>query len=305
MLRKLGGVTSVHSQRSSDQGLSPAAAMTRRHDRDRFQTALFAPAKHREALFALYAFNYEIARVRESVTQSILGRIRLEWWRENIAAAFDGGPVRRHDIVEAIASAIRDRHLTHGHFDRMIDAREADFEDDPPADLAALEDYAEATSSSLIYLALEALGASDPATIEAGHHIGIAYGLAGLLRAMPYLPANGHRIIPLDVAARHRLDPYRCREASGSRALRDAVAEIAEAAAAHLRMARGPGCAGAALPALLPAVVAGHVLKRLKHAGYDPFEPALARPDPLQGWRLFAAALSGRFQLRSASRASG
>src|SRR5205823_335241 len=49
--------------------LSPVAALVRRHDRDRYQTVLFAPAARREALFALYAFNYEIARVRETVTQ--------------------------------------------------------------------------------------------------------------------------------------------------------------------------------------------------------------------------------------------
>ncbi|HEV2100680.1 MAG TPA: squalene/phytoene synthase family protein [Stellaceae bacterium] len=297
MLRKLGGVTSVYGQRSSDPSLSPAAAITRRHDRDRFQTALFAPATHREALFALYAFNYEIARVRESVSQPTLGRIRLEWWRENIAAAFDGGPVRRHDIVEAVSSAVRDRKFTRGHFDRMIDARQADFDDDPPANLAALEDYAEATSSCLIYLALEVLGVDDPAAREAAHHIGIAYALAGLLRAMPHLSANGRPVIPVDIAARHRLDPYGWREAQGSPALRDAVAEIAEAAAGHLRAARSPRSEAdaAALPALLLGVIAGHALKRLKRAEYNPFDPALARADPLQSWRLAAAMLRHRF----------
>src|SRR5271163_3052970 len=109
MLRKLGGEKSVHSQRSSDpQHLSPAAAITRRHDRDRFQTALFAPAARREALFALYAFNYEIARVREAVTQPMLGQIRLQWWRENIAAAFEGGGRRHHPVVEPLAATIRE-----------------------------------------------------------------------------------------------------------------------------------------------------------------------------------------------------
>ena len=73
-----------------DGGLSPLAALVRRHDRDRFQTALFAPAARREALFALYAFNYEIARVRESVREPMLGQIRLQWWREAIDAAFAG-----------------------------------------------------------------------------------------------------------------------------------------------------------------------------------------------------------------------
>ena len=298
MLRKLGGEKSVHSQRSSDpQHLSPAAAITRRHDRDRFQTALFAPAARREALFALYAFNYEIARVREAVTQPMLGRIRLEWWRENIAAAFANGAVRPHPVVEALTVAIRERGLTRVYFDRLINAREADFDEDPPASLAALEAYAEGTSSQLIYLALEALGVSDPAAREAGHHIGIAYALAGLLRALPVLTASGRPVIPPDVAVRAGLDLGDYRGLRSSNALRAAVAEIAAAAEAHLQTARERRGAvtHAALPALLPAVVAEQSLKRLKRAGHNPFDPALVRPDPLQSWRLAAAALRRRF----------
>jgi NADH dehydrogenase [ubiquinone] 1 alpha subcomplex assembly factor 6 len=298
MLRKLGGETSVHSQRSSDpQHLSPAAAITRRHDRDRFQTALFAPAARREALFALYAFNYQIARVREAVTQPMLGRIRLQWWRENIAAAYENSPARRDEIVEALTAAIRERRLTRVHFDRLIDAREADFDEDPPASLAALEAYAEGTSSQLVYLALEALGANDHAATEAGHHIGIAYALAGLLRALPLLAASGRPIIPADIAARAGLDLGDHRGLHSSNALRAAVAEIAAAAEGHLRAARErrAAVAGAALPALLPAVVAGRSLTRLRHAGYDPFDPALVQRDPLQSWRLAASSLRHRF----------
>src|SRR3981189_3867719 len=100
---------------------SSLAALVRHHDRDRYQTALFAPARRREALLALYAFNYEIARVRETVTQPMLGQIRLQWWRENIAAAFEGGPFRHHPVVEPLAAVIRDLRLTRDHFDRLID----------------------------------------------------------------------------------------------------------------------------------------------------------------------------------------
>src|SRR6202049_713917 len=104
--------------------LSPVAPLVRPHARDRCQTVLFAPAARREALFALYAFNYEIARVRESVTEPMLGQIRLQWWRENIAAAFEGGPVRHHPVVEALTGSIREVPMTRDHFDRLMDARE-------------------------------------------------------------------------------------------------------------------------------------------------------------------------------------
>src|SRR6202051_3489994 len=87
-------------------GLSPLAALLRRHDRDRYQTALFAPADRQGALFALYAFNYEIARVRESAPQPMLGLIRLQWWREVVAAAFAGMPPRQHEVAGPLAALI-------------------------------------------------------------------------------------------------------------------------------------------------------------------------------------------------------
>ena len=65
-------------------------------DNDRFLTALFAAAAEREALFALYAFNIEIAKTRETVSEPLIGQMRLQWWRDAIDEIFGDGPVRRH-----------------------------------------------------------------------------------------------------------------------------------------------------------------------------------------------------------------
>jgi NADH dehydrogenase [ubiquinone] 1 alpha subcomplex assembly factor 6 len=290
--------TSVKSERSGrPERLSAVAAILRSGDRDRYQTALFAPAAEREALFALYAFNCEIARVRESVSEPTLGRIRLEWWREAIADAYAAAPPRRHPVVEALTAAIRTHRLSRVNFARMIDAREADLGDEPPSDLAALEDYAEATSSRLVLLALELLGVDDRAARTAARHTGIAYALQGLLRAMPLLLPAGRRIMPAEIARRHGLDPDDWPAWRGSQALRAAAAEIVAAAVAHLRAAGAlrDAVPRAAVAALLPAVVARQGLKRLDRAGCDPFAPRLLRADPWQSWRLAAAALRHRF----------
>jgi phytoene synthase len=278
-------------------GLSDMGAIVRRHDRDRYQTALFAPAERREALFALYAFNYEVARVRESVTQPMLGQIRLQWWREVIAAAYAGGPTRRHEVVRPLAAAIAALNLSRMHFDRIIDTRERDLDDTPPADRAALIDYAEGTASALLFLTLEALDAAEMPTIKAARAVGIGYALAGLLRAMPFHAAAGRSYIPREIAARAGLDPADYARRRDTPALRATTAELAEAAAAHLAAgrqaaARAPRRAQAAL---LPAVIAERYLLRLRRAGFNPFAPELARPDPLQSWRLAVAALRGRY----------
>jgi NADH dehydrogenase [ubiquinone] 1 alpha subcomplex assembly factor 6 len=276
--------------------LSPVAALVHRYDHDRFQTVLFAPPELREPLFALYAFNYEISRVRETVSQPMLGQIRLQWWRECIAAAFDGGPVRHHIVAEALTTAIRALSLTRAHFDRLIDARETDLDEVPAANLAALEDYAEGTSARLVYLALESLGVREPGAEKAGFHIGVAYALAGLLRAMPFHARAGRLIIPANIAERTALYPADYRALRSTRALRSATAEIAAAAARHLVSARGHGrsITRRALPAFLPAIVAARSLTRLKRVGYDPFDPTLAVPDPTQSWRLAISSLRNR-----------
>jgi NADH dehydrogenase [ubiquinone] 1 alpha subcomplex assembly factor 6 len=276
---------------------SSLAALVRHHDRDRYQTALFAPARRREALLALYAFNYEIARVRETVTQPMLGQIRLQWWREVLDTAYAGAPARQHPVAVPLSAVIREFGLSREPFDRLIDTRERDLADEPPASLAVLEDYAEGSSAALVHLALQVLGVREATIEETARKVGIAYALAGLLRAMPFHARAGRAYVAVDIAERTGLDPEDYAAGRGTPALRAAVSEIAVAAARHLRTAREDRAAipRSAIAALLPAIVADRFLARLQRAGYDPFAPVLAVPDPLQIWRLAAAALLNRF----------
>jgi NADH dehydrogenase [ubiquinone] 1 alpha subcomplex assembly factor 6 len=276
---------------------SSLVVLVRQHDHDRYQTALFGQSVRREALLALYAFNYEIARVRETVTQPMLGHIRLQWWREVLDAAYAGAPARQHPVTVPLSAAIREFGLRREPFDRLVDSRERDLIDDPPASLAALEDYAEGTSAPLVHLALQVLGAPQGPVDETARQVGIGYALAGLLRAMPFHARSGRRYIPADIAERGGLDPADYAAGRSTPALRAAVHEIAEAAAQHLRAARNRHAAipRSAIAALLPATVADRFLARLQRAEYDPFAPSLAMPDPLQIWHLAAAALLNRF----------
>src|SRR5260221_1661907 len=207
--------------------LVPVAEMVRRHDHDRFQTGLFAPARKRNALFALYAFNYEIARVRETVTEPMLGQIRLQWWREVVETAYAGTAPRQHVVAIALTEAIREFALTRSELDRLIDSRERDLDPAPPPTLAALEDYAEGSSAPLAILALEVLGERGAPARAVARGVGIGYALAGLLRAIPFHAAAGRYYIPVDVAARARIDLREIRLSPGHSTLRAAVAEIA------------------------------------------------------------------------------
>jgi NADH dehydrogenase [ubiquinone] 1 alpha subcomplex assembly factor 6 len=269
------------------------AELVRRHDHDRFLVSLFMPAERRDAVWALLAFNLEIARVREAVSQPIIGQIRLQWWRDAIDEIYTGKPPRRHEIVQPLAAAIEAHRLTRTHFDTLIDGREFDLGDEPPADLASLERYLEQTSSRLIDLQLEILGVEAPAAFEAARAVGIAWGLVGLARALPFHGAHGRIYLPADLMAAAGVDRENLLAGKPSQALATVVGQLTGRAAGHLAEAKRlrANISNAAIPALLLARLARFHLRRLTRVDCNPFNPKMNSPDPWGVLRLSAARL--------------
>ena len=268
----------------------------KRLDRDRYLTCLFAPPAEREALFALYAFNLEVARTAEAVSEIMLGRIRLQWWRETVAGIYGGQP-RTHQVVTPLTEAVSRYHLPRADFDRLIDSRERDLDAEPPEDMASLADYAEGTSVTLVRLALHVLGTTGPSCLAAGRHVGLAWALAGLLRAIPFHARQKRLYLPADLARTAGLDLRDLFELRSSPALTAIVEQVAARAAEELEAARmlRPEVPVRAIPALLPATLASRYLETLARAGHDPFHSEVQAPVPGRIWRLAWARLRGRY----------
>ena len=177
----------------SHSGLSALGRIVRRHDPDRFFTALFAPPEKRETLFLLYAVNHELARAREVVSNPMLALIRLQWWRE-VAE----GARRRHEVAGPLGEALDDGRLLAADVLAMIDGR--DREAEPVEDVAAFRAYVAAAYGGVAVAAGRALGADGPA-LDALRDLGAAYGVAGVLRSVPALARQDRCVLPLDLLA--------------------------------------------------------------------------------------------------------
>lgn len=252
--------------------LSYCAEQVRRFDKDRFLCTLFTPPVEREALAAIYAFNVEIARVRETVREPMLGRIRLQWWRDAISGIFAGAD-QREPVAVALAEAVTRFPLSREHFDRLLDAREFDLEDRPPATLEELVGYAEGTSAPLVKLSAEILGASDRAVFAAANHLGITWALTGLIRAVPFHARARRLYLPAAISRKAGLDVLAMFERGSTPGLVTVVEAVADRAREALRSARAArrSIPRRALPAFLPATLADLYLKRIAAARYDPF----------------------------------
>jgi 15-cis-phytoene synthase len=237
-----------------DPRLSPVAQSVRRHDPDRFLTALFAPPERRERLMLLYALNHELARAREVAREPTLALIRLHWWRE----ALEGAP-RRHELATPLAAALAEGALRAGDLLSLVDAREAET---APA-IASLADwraYVLGTAGALAMAAGRALGAdADQCTRLAA--LGAAYGVAGQLRSVAALARQARCLLPQDVLGEHGLTVEAVIAAPDTPKLAPVMAELAGIGRDWLEQGRGRLPRGV-LAAGLPGVLARRDLRR-------------------------------------------
>jgi 15-cis-phytoene synthase len=268
------------------------AALVREADKDRFLATLFAPADRRDALYALYAFNTEIARIPEAVREPLAGEIRLQWWRDVLAGS-RSEEARGHPVASALGEAIRQHDLPRAPLEALIDARRFDFGHEVMRDGADLEAYARDTSAALIALAARIL---DPRAAPAfATPAGLSIALTGLRRTFALHAAHGQVFIPADVLGRHGVDPHDILGGQWSEGLRAALGWMREQAAVHYAAARPlieeapPGVAAAWLPAaLIPAY-----LRAIDREARDPFR-SIDVPQWRRQWILWRAARSGR-----------
>lgn len=262
----------------------------RLYDQDRYLAALFAPDALRPALMALYAFNIEIAKLRETVSEPILGQMRLQWWRDTIDALYRGRGID-HEVVRELAVAIDRHELPRAPFDAMIDAREADLLDRPIETMSDLDEYVEATSSTLMGLALGVLVGPEEAV---AHRAGLGWGLTGTLRGVAFLARRGRLNLPRDRLRNAGVAVEDVLARRSSPGLAGIVREIAEKARGHIDATRHTASPVAGRAALLPLVLAESHLARLARADHDVFAPRLESGRLGRQIRIAHAAWRGR-----------
>jgi phytoene synthase len=270
--------------------------LVKQGDQDRYWAGLLAAEPVRADLFALYAFNLELARIPDQVSEPQLGEIRLQWWSDTLAAALQG-ELADHPVVAGLTRAALKHHLPQEALFGMIDARRFDLYDNLMPDFAALEAYLAATAGAQFSLAACILGATGEVTEPLSRNAALAYGLTGLMRALPYHAARGRIFLPQSLLAAHGLHPSTLLSGNDNEdlraGLRDTVYRASEALTAFRPLASA--LPRRIRPAYLPVRLVAPYLKRLNNPGYQPFRDAVEL-NPLQRYGLiWQAYLRGRF----------
>ena len=263
-------------------------AAVREGDKDRWLASLFAPGDRRADLLALYAFNREVASVRERVREALPGEVRLQWWRDVLEGA-GRGDVQSHPVAAALLDVVQRHRLSVAPLVALIDARVADLYDDLFPTVGDLEGYCGETSSAVMQMAALILcGGDDPRSADLAGHAGIAYAVAGMLRSFAPLAAAGRVQLPaemLEAQGVTREDIVARRKPEAVRLVRNEAIALARRhlAAAEAAMS---GADRRTLAAFVGLATVGPRLDRLsRHTG--PFAPAPDLPQWRRQWAMW------------------
>ena len=271
------------------------AELVRAHDFARYASTLFMPAPQRRALWALYAFNVEISRVREQVSQPLPGEIRMQWWTDMLAGAGHGG-VEGNPVAAELLLAIRDCHLPVERLSRLIEEHQFDLYNDPVPTMVALEGYINGTASTLFSLGAWIAGWQSDETEHLARHAGLAQGITQVLLALPRDASRRQLFVPLQLLESNGSDLDEVFAGRQTPKLRAALDQLIGEAQAHLKTALAllATAPPQVRPVFLPLALVGRNLDHMSRADNDPFAPQVtSRFRTL--WTLWRASRSRMF----------
>ncbi len=272
------------------------AGLVRNHDFGRYAATLFVHPALRRGLLALYAFNVEISRVGDQVTQPLPGEIRLQWWSDMLAGSAHGG-VEGNPVAAELLLAIRNWDLPVERLSRLIDEHQFDVYNDPMPTLSALEGYLDETSAALFALAARMAGWQSAEIEHLARHAGLAQGIAQVVAALPFDAARRRLFVPLQLLETHGSATETLFAGRQTPELRATLNQLVGEAAAHEATARSllSAVPPEVRPVFLPLALVGRELRRMSRADFDPYQPLpMSRLRTL--WTLWRASRSRLFR---------
>ena len=193
-----------------------------------YYSFLFLSPPQRRAVTALYAFCREVNEVVDECHDAGVARLKLQWWREEIARTFEGSA--RHPVTQALQTAIREYGLSLEHFLDVIAGVEMALEHVVYPSFAELEPYCHRVAGVVGLMVAQIFGYRDSRTPRYAHDLGVAFQLTHILRDVRADAARGRVYLPQDEMARYGVAPADLTQPHMSERLRELLHSQAERA---------------------------------------------------------------------------
>ena len=247
--------------------------LVQRSDVESFLCLPFVPANARPSVLAVRAFNVEVAKAADKASDVRIAEMRLKWWDGVVDNLIKRNPPE-HPIADALCDALHSHDLDPDLLRSVIEWRVKDLHIKQPETVADLEKYAEGTQAALQSLCLSVLGVGKhEGSMVATRHVGIAMGLALVLRGTRFHASRNKLYIPKEVASAYKLSPGSVAKGQPTQELSQCVYDLSMLAKDHLDKAKAASWSADALPALYPAAIPRIFLDKLEELEFDIMHP--------------------------------
>ncbi|MFC0170418.1 presqualene diphosphate synthase HpnD [Pseudoduganella danionis] len=161
-----------------------------------YYSFLFLPPERRRAITALYAFCREVDDTVDDCTDESVARIKLAWWRKEIANMYAGQ--QSHPVTLALQPHLAQYDLKQEHLQAIIDGMEMDLNQTRYLDYAALSKYCWHVASVVGILSASIFGATRPETLRYAEKLGHAFQLTNIIRDVGEDARKGRIYLPIN-----------------------------------------------------------------------------------------------------------
>ena len=154
-----------------------------------------APPK-RAAITAFYAFCREVDDVVDESNDSSVASAKLQWWREEVQAAFAGRP--NHPSMKALMPWVAEFNLRADQLMQVIEGCQIDLQQTRFLDFPGLQRYCQLVAGVVGEVAASIFGATHPDTMAYAHRLGLAMQLTNIIRDVGEDARRGRIYLPMN-----------------------------------------------------------------------------------------------------------
>ncbi len=161
-----------------------------------YYSFLFLEPERRRAITALYAFCREVDDTVDECTDQSVARIKLAWWRTEVAAMYHGAPT--HPVMLALQPHLAAYKLEEQHLLAIVDGMQMDLDQTRYLDFPALNRYCWHVAGVVGILSASIFGVTDAQTLAYAEKLGLAFQLTNIIRDVGEDARKGRIYLPVN-----------------------------------------------------------------------------------------------------------
>ncbi|XP_077295769.1 NADH dehydrogenase (ubiquinone) complex I, assembly factor 6 homolog sicily [Arctopsyche grandis] len=271
-------VFTISKRNMSKDTLQYCLDSVRRYDYENFVSTLLLDKSVLTHAIVIRAFNVEIARVQDQVSDKNIGLMRFQFWIEaldKIASSNAKEAIPAHPVAQELYKMHLQKKMSKRNLTRLIVSRKSYLDKKYFLSLEDMEKYAEESVSPVYYSILESAGIKNVSADHVASHLGKAQGIVNMLRSVEYSAKNKIVSLPQDILMKYKISQEAILRSSNEQNLKDVIFEVATRANQHLSKARSINVPSEAKRIFLPAVGVDTYLKKLQKKDFFLFDKSL------------------------------